>query len=221
MPGNEQDFLRGLMGRHVDRLESFAESSSRGRWRTVSVMWGAISCAASAGGWRSRAEAVAKRCSRVTLEEWIHQVFPSTFRPSQKDETYGKVLPLTVSVPAEDDGGGTGLIIILFEKHFGVKVPAMGDVMNISGLSLGELNETGQPRFPYIFNVLRGRFPDDAQDVFSQFLYIAHEQMETAIASGASKEDLARLATLLYAMYGDFREMYRKLEVRGKRCRFP
>ena len=192
MPGNEQDFLLGLMGRHVDRLvelrrEQFPRSLAD-RIRDVGghILRGLCGWLAVSGGGGSQ------MLSRVTLEEWIHQVFPSTFRPSQKDETYGKVLPLTVSVPAEDDGGGTGLIIILFEKHFGVKVPAMGDVMNtFSGLSLGELNETGQPRFPYIFNVLRGRFPDDAQDVFSQFLYIAHEQMETAIASGASKEDLA------------------------------
>jgi hydroxymethylpyrimidine pyrophosphatase-like HAD family hydrolase len=115
---------------------------------------------------------------------------------------------LTIINPAEDDGGGTGVISYLFQKHFGINLPAMGDFMNtLAGASLGESNRLGLSSFPYIFNVLRTRFPEDAQDVFSQFRYVAHEQVELARQKGATADEMKRLVNLLQEMYEDFRAM--------------
>lgn len=167
--------------------------------------------------------------SRLIRRSGFHRLVPSAWRESllrDQGEAYGHVLPLTVGVPSEDDGGGSGVIGFLFEKHFtgrnptGKRTPAMGDFMNtLSGLSLGEITNLGDPSFPYIFNMLRGRIPDDAKNLFDQFLYIAHDQVEMALEAHASPQDLNRLVSLLYEMYTDFLWLDQKFPELSPACK--
>lgn len=112
----------------------------------------------------------------------------------------------TMVVPSEDDGGSSSYVAALIAATLGVKLPAMGDIVNAySGLTLGQPNAFNEPQFQFLYNIFRSRFPKEGVGAMDSELYqIAYGQMQGLERSELPRgeEDWRKLVGFLFHMHG-------------------
>ncbi|MFH1459374.1 MAG: 2-phospho-L-lactate transferase CofD family protein [Candidatus Omnitrophota bacterium] len=114
-----------------------------------------------------------------------------------------KKMPFIMIVPAEDDGGSTAIILYDGEEVYRFKLPAMGDSMNAyAGLSRGELNDFGDPKFPYFYDVTRMRFAQEGNDpLLLEFAQLAFEQMQGLMYKKAKPDEIKKVVTFFRSLH--------------------